>query len=86
MPNQRIPRTISATEFKAHCLALMDEVQQSGEEIVITKHGKPVARLAPAHHAAPSMLGWMRGTSEVVGDIVGPEDDWDLDAPVEPRR
>ncbi len=86
MKSPRPPRTVSATQFKAHCLALMDEVQQSGEEIVITKHGKPVARLAPTAPSVVSMLGWMRGTSEVIGDIVGPEDDWDLDAPVEPRR
>jgi prevent-host-death family protein len=85
MKSPRPPRTISATEFKRHCLALMDEVQQSGEEIVITKHGKPVARLAPTAPGELSMLGWMRGTSEVVGDIVGPED-WELDAPVEPPQ
>ena len=44
-PNQ--PRTIKATEFKAKCLKLLDEVAESGEEIVITKNGKPVARLLP---------------------------------------
>ena len=41
------PRTIKASEFKAKCLQLMDEVAESGEEIVITKFGKPVARLGP---------------------------------------
>ena len=35
------PRTIKASEFKAKCLKLMDEVAESGEEIVITKHGRP---------------------------------------------
>ena len=40
-------RTIKASEFKARCLKLMDEVAESGEEIVITKHGRPVSRLAP---------------------------------------
>jgi prevent-host-death family protein len=78
-------RTISATEFKAHCLALMDEVQRTGEELVITKHGKPVARLAPVvSAAAPSVVGWMRGTSEVLGDLIGPEDVWNLDDPLDP--
>lgn len=83
MSDARPPRTISATEFKAHCLALMEEVQRSGEELVITKHGKPVARLAPVASPGPSLVGWMRGTSQVVGDLIGPEDLWNLDAPLD---
>lgn len=43
-----IPRTILAAEFKAHCLALMDEVQETAPEIVVTKRGRPVARILPA--------------------------------------
>ncbi len=39
------PRTIKASEFKAKCLRLMDEVAENGEEIIITKNGKPVAKL-----------------------------------------
>ena len=84
MSPTRTSRTISATEFKAHCLTLMDEVQRSGEELVITKHGKPVARLAPVVTPSPSLVGWMRGTSEVIGDLVAPEDIWNLDAPLDP--
>ncbi len=80
----RPSRTISATEFKAHCLTLMDEVQRTGEELVITKHGKPVARLAPVAAPTASIIGWMRGTSEVVGDLIAPEDIWNLDAPLDP--
>ena len=41
-------RTISAGEFKAKCLKLMDEVNDTGAQIVITKHGRPVSRLVPA--------------------------------------
>lgn len=41
-------RTISATQFKARCLALLDEVAESGETLVVTKRGKPVARVEPA--------------------------------------
>ena len=41
------PRTVKASEFKANCLKLMDEVAESGEEIVITKNGRPVSRLLP---------------------------------------
>ena len=44
---QRDTRTIKASEFKAKCLKLIGEVAESGEEIVITKHGRPVSRLVP---------------------------------------
>jgi prevent-host-death family protein len=48
MVMSRIPRKeITATQFKAHCLRLLDEVAQTGEGLVITKHGHPVARLEP---------------------------------------
>ena len=48
-------RTISAGEFKNRCLALMDEVNETGEEIVITKYGKPVSRLVPARKSTPQI-------------------------------
>jgi prevent-host-death family protein len=57
-------RTMSASRFKAQCLALLDEVAESGESLLITKRGQPVARLAPVH--APASL---RGSvTFVVGD------------------
>jgi len=69
-------RTIPAGEFKAKCLALMDEVEARGETLIITKRGKPVARLAPIDPRPPkdpkSIFGFMRGTATIVGDIVGP--------------
>ncbi len=48
--------TISATQFKARCLALLDEVAESGQPLVVTKHGKPVARVEPLQ-PAPSLRG-----------------------------
>lgn len=42
-----VARTISATQFKARCLALLDEVAETGEPLVVTKRGKPVARVEP---------------------------------------
>lgn len=45
-------RTISASEFKAKCLAMLDEVAATGQEIVITKHGRPVARVSAASQPA----------------------------------
>jgi prevent-host-death family protein len=40
---------VSATDFNAQCLALMDEVAETGKELLIAKRGKPVAKLAPVH-------------------------------------
>jgi prevent-host-death family protein len=50
-------QTIKASEFKARCLKLMDEVQKSGEEIVVTKNGKPVSKLVPYRIKAATLLG-----------------------------
>ena len=64
---------IAATEFKARCLKLMDRVAQTREEVVITKHGKAVARLVPAREVpASGVFGCMAGTVERMGDIVSP--------------
>jgi prevent-host-death family protein len=75
---------ISATEFKATCLELMDRVQQTGEEITITKHGKPLAKLAPvepAHKAPADLFGCAKARVTIVGDIISPVEDlvWDGD-------
>ena len=63
---------IPAGEFKAKCLQLMDRVARSGESIVITKRGKPVAKLVPLDKPEPSapLFGYMAGTAEIRGDIV----------------
>lgn len=74
-------RTIQASEFKAHCLALMDEVAASGEALLITKHGKPVAELKP--HKPPrakSLIGLHKGQGEILGDIIAPAYDGEWDA------
>lgn len=63
-------REIAAGEFKAKCLQLMDEVNETGVELIITKRGKPVARLLPAEKPHISPFGWMKGTFEITGDIV----------------
>jgi prevent-host-death family protein len=88
MPAKRFSRsrTVPATEFKASCLALMDEVARTGGEIVITKHGKVVAKLVAPTPSLPSAYGWMRGTIASGADLITPEDVWDLDASVFPDR
>lgn len=52
-------RTIKASQFKAECLGLLDEVAETGQELVITKRGRPVARVAPMEDA-PSLRGSVR--------------------------
>ena len=66
------PRTMKASEFKAKCLKLMDEVADTGEEIVITKNGKPVSRLVPYRERPKSFFGVDRGKIKILGDIVSP--------------
>ena len=74
----RGPRTIKASEFKAKCLRLMDEVAESGEEIVITKNGRPISRLAPYREKPESLFGIDRGRIEILGDITEPIDvEWE---------
>ena len=72
------PRTIAAGEFKAKCLKLLDEVAETREPIVITKFGKPVARLLPIEAKRTQLRGAMRGSVLWEGDIISPlgEDAW----------
>ncbi len=74
-------RSMPAGAFKARCLKLMDEVQDLRREIVITKHGKPVAKLVPFEDKRPDIFGYAKGTVTILGDIVGPTGEiWDADA------
>jgi prevent-host-death family protein len=69
---------LSAAEFKATCLELMDEVERSGTSVVVTKRGRPVAQLAPVRTRVRSAFGLLKGRLTVRGDIVGPLDvHWD---------
>lgn len=63
---------VAAAKFKSQCLALMDEVARKRKEVVITKRGRPVARLVPVEAEVGALFGSMRGTGRVVGDIVAP--------------
>ena len=74
-------RTIKASEFKAKCLKLMDEVAESGEEIVITKNGHPVSRLVPYREKAKSLFGRDRDIILIHGDIGEPIDvEWEAES------
>jgi prevent-host-death family protein len=74
--------TISAASFKATCLALLDRVEKTGQSILVTKRGKPVAQLVPVSpQGKRRLMGCMEGTAKIVGDIespAAPASDWEV--------
>jgi prevent-host-death family protein len=75
-----VTKRISAANFKAQCLSLMDQVEAQRGEVVITKRGRPVAKLVPIEQAPRSVFGCMAGTGEILGEIIAPTtspDDWE---------
>ena len=71
-------KTVKASEFKAKCLQMMDQVAETGESIVITKRGLPVAELVSARPKPGKIFGAMRGRMKTLGDIVSPVDaEWE---------
>lgn len=72
-------KTMPAGSFKVHCLAVMDEVQAKRETVVITKHGKPVAKLVPADKDTDDIYGFLAGKGSITSDVVSPVislEDW----------
>lgn len=67
--------SISVSEFKAKCLALMEEVRERGVEYVVTKRGTPIAKVVPVGAAAPDPFGFLSGTVLEEHDIVSPDHD-----------
>ncbi len=65
-------KKMAAGSFKVHCLAVMDEVQSKGEAVLITKRGKPVAKLVPADKETDDIFGFLAGKGKVTGDVVSP--------------
>ena len=73
-------RTIKASEFKAKCLKIMDEVAATGEPVLITKHGVPVAELVSARRKPKAIFGSMKGSVTYIGDIISPIDvEWEAE-------
>jgi prevent-host-death family protein len=66
--------TISISEFKATCLAVLERVRRTGRPLLITRRGEPIAEVGPPGSAAAgaTWLGSKRGTARIVGDIVSP--------------
>lgn len=73
-------RTIPAGEFKAKCLKLLDEVNESGDTLIITKRGKPVAKVQPVARKPRTLVGFAEGEVKILGDIISPLDDVEWDA------
>ena len=65
-------RKMAAGAFKAKCLKVMDEVQAKRETVIITKRGKPVAKLVPIGAEKDEIFGFLAGKGRIVGDVVSP--------------
>jgi prevent-host-death family protein len=76
-------QTLPVSKFKATCLAVLERVRKTGEPLLITKHGVPIAQVLPPPPPPPpaeSAFGAMEGTAEEIGDILLPlpEEDWEV--------
>jgi len=74
-------KTMPAGQFKARCLRVMDDVQATREPVVITKKGRPVAKLIAVEEKPKPIFGCMKGQIEIKGDIVSPAvplEDWEI--------
>ncbi len=65
-------KKMAAGTFKVHCLAVMDEVQSKREAVLITKRGKPVAKLVPIEQKTDDIYGFFVGKGTIKGDVVAP--------------
>jgi prevent-host-death family protein len=70
-------RTVPAGQFKARCLRLMDEVRSTREPVLITKKGRPVAKLVPAESQPEDIFGCLKDEIKIVGDIESPIVPWE---------
>jgi prevent-host-death family protein len=65
-------KTMAAGAFKVHCLKVMDEVQAKRQAVLITKRGKPVAKLVPVEQEKDDIFGFYKGKIKINGNIVSP--------------
>lgn len=65
-------KKMAAGSFKTNCLAVMDEVQAKRETVVITKHGRPVAKLVPVIAETDEIYNFLAGKGAVAGDVLSP--------------
>ena len=70
--------TVPAGVFKAKCLKLIDEVAETRKPLIITKRGKPIAQVTPPPAEPRDIVGSMKGSVTILGDIISPIDvEWD---------
>jgi prevent-host-death family protein len=73
-----MPKTMSAAEFKARCLEVLDQVAEHRQPVVVTKRGKPVAQVVPVVDKPKRLVGAMKGEIAILGDIISPLDlEWE---------
>ena len=65
-------KKMAAGAFKVHCLAVMDEVQSKRQSVLITKRGKPVAKLVPVEQEKDDIFGFYKGKIKINGDVISP--------------
>jgi len=65
-------KKMPAGSFKTNCLAVMDEVQTKRETVVITKHGKPVAKLVPVDQQTDEIYNFLAGKGNIAGNVISP--------------
>ena len=71
-------RSVGAAKFKEQCLALLDQLDAEG--LVITKHGRPVARVIPYERSSASLIGSLQGKIRIRGDVFSTCEEWTADA------
>ncbi|MDE0001504.1 MAG: type II toxin-antitoxin system prevent-host-death family antitoxin [Rhodospirillaceae bacterium] len=73
---------IKISEFKATCLAVLARVEQTGQPVLVTRFGRPVAQVTPPPKASPEVwLGSMRGQGTIIGDLIEPvvdPEEWEV--------
>lgn len=71
-------KTLAAAKFKAQCLALIDNIAQNHESIIITKHGKPLVKVIPFNENKDINKKPLKGAATFIGDIISPiDDEWE---------
>ena len=69
---------IPAGEFKAKCLKIMDKIHDFHDEVIVTKHGKPIVKIVAIEDKPLNVFGCMKGTAKIKGDIIAPlDEEWE---------
>ena len=76
----KTPKTVPATQFKTHCLALLEEVRETRQPLLVTRHGKPVVEIAPYKPNNVATANPLQGSVVFQDDLIAPiKERWDSD-------